>query len=89
MLFMLINRTRSGLAAADYAELATRAKAFYAAIPAEVKIHGEWAAADQSHNYAVIEAPDITTLQRLQQPFERFTDTQIVPINAIQGWTAS
>lgn len=89
MLFMLTNRTRPGLGAADYAELATLAKAFYASIPAGVTIRGEWAAADYSVNYSLIEAPDLDTVRRIQAPFERFTETQIVAVNAITGWTAS
>ena len=44
MLFLLTNRTRPNLSAAQYGELATLAKAFYASIPADVKIRGEWAA---------------------------------------------
>ena len=88
MLFMLTNRTRANLSPAQYAELALLAKAFYASIPADVMIRGEWAATDQSHNYSLLEAPDIETVQRLQAPFERFTETVIVPVNAITGWSA-
>ena len=88
MLFLLTNRTRPDLSAADYDELATLAKAFYASIPAAVKIRGEWAAVDRSHNYTLLEAPDIETVRRIQAPFERFTETVIVPVTAISGWTA-
>ena len=48
MLFLLTNRTRPGLTAAQWGELAALAKAFYASIPADVKIRGEWAAVDIS-----------------------------------------
>jgi hypothetical protein len=89
MLFMLTNRTRANLSGADYGELAALAKKFYESIPADVTIRGEWAAADQSHNYTLLEAPDIETVQRIQAPFERFTDTVIAPVAAISGWTAS
>lgn len=85
---MLTNRTRSNLSAAQYGELAAAAKAFYASIPADVKIRGKWAAADQSHNYTLLEAPDIDTVRRIQAPFERFTETTIVAVTAIAGWTA-
>lgn len=88
MLFMLTNRTRPGLDAAQYAELAKLAKAFYASIPAGVKILGEWAATDRSHNLTLIEAPDIEAVRRIQAPFEPFTETVIVPVVAISGWTA-
>jgi hypothetical protein len=88
MLFLLTNRTRPDLAPESYAELAALAKRFYASIPNGVKIHGEWAATDRSHNYTLLEAPDIETVRRIQAPFERFTDTTIVPVTAISGWTA-
>jgi hypothetical protein len=58
-------------------------------MPAGVKIRGEWAAVDRSHNYSLIEAPDMDTVQRIQAPFERFTDTVIVPVTTLTGWTAS
>ncbi|MBP6270851.1 MAG: hypothetical protein KA422_14625 [Rhizobacter sp.] len=89
MLFLLTNRTRPDLSPADYGELAALAKAFYASMPADVKIRGEWAALDRSVNYSLIEAPDIDTVRRIQAPFERFTDTAIVPVTTITGWTAS
>jgi uncharacterized protein DUF3303 len=89
MLFLLTNRTRPNLTATQYGELATLAKQFYASIPADVSIRGEWAAADQSHNYTLLEAPDIETVRRLQAPFERFTETVIVPVVTLSGWTAT
>jgi len=89
MLFLLTNRTRPGLTASQYGELAALAKQFYASIPADVSLRGEWAATDQSHNYTLLEAPDIEAVRRLQAPFERFTETVIVPVTAISGWTAS
>jgi muconolactone delta-isomerase len=88
MLFMLTNRTRPDLSAAQWGELAATAKAFYASIPADVKIRGEWAAADQSHNYTLLEAPDLETVHRIQAPFAAYTETVIAPVNAITGWTA-
>ncbi len=89
MLFLLTNRSRAGLTGAQWGELAALAKAFYASIPPDVKIRGEWAAADQSHNYSLIEAPDLATVQRIQAPFAPYTDTVIVQVNQISGWTAS
>lgn len=89
MLFLLTNRTRAGLTGAQWAELADRAKAFYASIPPDVAIRGEWAALDQSHNYSLIEAPDLETVRRIQAPFEPYTETVIVPVKALTGWTAS
>ena len=89
MLFLLTNRTRPNLTGAEYGELATLAKEFYASIPADVRIRGEWIAADQSHNYTLLEAPDIETVRGIQAPFARFTETVIVPVNQISGWTVS
>ena len=89
MLFMLTNRTRPNLTPDQYTELAARAKTFYASVPADVKIHGEWAAMDHSHNYTLLEAPNLETVQRIQAPFESFTDTTIVAVAAISGWRAS
>jgi hypothetical protein len=54
-----------------------------------VRIRGERIAADQSHNYTLLEAPDIETVRRIQAPFARFTETVIVPVKAISGWTAT
>lgn len=89
MLFLLTNRTRPNLSAAQYGDLAALAKVFYASIPAEVNIRGEWAAIDQSHNVTLLEAPDIDIVRRIQAPFEQFTETVIVPVTAISGWTAT
>jgi hypothetical protein len=89
MLFLLTNRTRANLTAAQYGELAAAAKAFYASIPPDVTIRGEWAATDQSHNVTLLEAPDIDTVRCIQAPFERFTETVIVPVTAISGWTTT
>lgn len=88
MLFHLTNRTRSDLSAAQYGELATLAKTFYASMPADVKIRGEWAADDRSSNYTLLEAPDIDTVRRIQAPFADYTDTVIVAVTAITGWAA-
>lgn len=89
MLFMLTNRTRAGLSAAQYDALAALAKAFYASIPADVKIRGEWAAVDRSHNVTLLEAPDIDTVRRVQLPFEPFTETLIVPVMPVTGWSST
>lgn len=89
MLFLLTNRTRPNLTPAQYGELARLAQAFYASVPASVSIRGEWAAADQSHNYTLLEAPDLATVERMQQPFAAHVESTIVPVVAISGWTAS
>lgn len=89
MLFLLTNRTRRTLTPEQYGELAVLAKEFYAGIPPDVKIRGEWAATDQSRNYTLLEAPDLATVERIQAPFRPFVDMEIVPVVAFSGWTAS
>ncbi|MFO1292047.1 MAG: DUF3303 family protein [Rubrivivax sp.] len=37
----------------------------------------------------LLEAPDLETVQRLQAPFAPYTETTIVPVQEISGWTAS
>jgi hypothetical protein len=89
MLFLLTNRTRPGLGAAQYAELARLARAFYADVPEGVALRGEWAALDRSANFSLVEAPDLETVQRMQAPFEPYVESTIVAVMAIRGWTAS
>ena len=60
-----------------------------ASTEAGVKIRGEWAAVDRTHNITLLEAPDIDTVRRIQAPFEPFTETAIVPVVAIAGWSAN
>ena len=89
MLFLLTNRTRANLSPVQYGQLAALAKAFYASTPAGVAVRGEWAAVDRSVNYSLLEAPDLETVARIQAPFAAYTESQIVPVTAITGWTAS
>ncbi len=88
MLFMLTNRIRPGLSPQQFGELAALAKAFYASVPDGVALRGEWAAVDQSCNFSLVDAPDLATVQRMQAPFEMYTESTIVPVVAIEGWTA-
>jgi hypothetical protein len=89
MLVFLINRTRTDLTPEQYGRLAELAKAFYADVPPGVSIRGEWAAADYSRNFSLLEAPDVATVERMAAPFREFVDVDIVPVNATAGWTAS
>ena len=89
MLYFLINRTRAGLKPEQYARLAELAKAFYADIPPGVSIRGEWAAADYSRNFSLLEAPDLASVERMAAPFRDYVDVDIVPVTATTGWTAS
>ena len=89
MLVFLINRTRADLTPEQYGRLAELAKAFYADVPAGVSLRGEWAAADYSRNFSLLEAPDVATVEKMAAPFREFVDVDVVPVNAITGWTAS
>ena len=89
MLYFLINRNRAGLTPEQYGRLAELAKAFYADIPPGVSIRGEWAAADYSRNFSLLEAPDLASVERMAAPFRDYVDVDIVPVTATTGWTAS
>lgn len=89
MLFLLTSRTRPDLTAEQYRELGALAKAFYASIPEGMSIRGEWVAVDRSANYSLVEAPNVETVRRVQAPFAPFTETTIVPVDPITGWTSS
>jgi muconolactone delta-isomerase len=89
MLVFLINRTRVDLTPEQYGRLAELAKTFYANVPSGVSLRGEWAAADYSRNFSLLEAPDVATVEKMAAPFREFVDVDVVPVNAISGWTAS
>lgn len=89
MLIFLINRTRTGLTQQQYGLLADRAKAFYANVPPGVRICGEWAAADYSRNFSLLDAPDAATVEAMAAPFREFVDVDVIPVNEIKGWTAT
>ncbi len=89
MLVFLINRTRPDLTPEQYGRLAELAKAFYANVPPGVSLRGEWAAADYSRNFSLLEAPDVATVERMAAPFREFVEVDIVPVNAITGWSAT
>jgi muconolactone delta-isomerase len=88
MLIFLINRTKAGLTPEQYGQLAERAKAFYANVPAGVNLRGEWSAADYSRNFTLLEAPDTGTVEKMAAPFREFVDVDVIPVNEIKGWTA-
>ena len=89
MLIFLINRTKAGLTPTQYGELAERAKAFYANVPAGVSIRGEWAAADYTRNFTLLDAPDVASVEAMAAPFREFVDVDVIPVNEVKGWTAS
>jgi muconolactone delta-isomerase len=54
-----------------------------------VSIRGEWAAADYSRNFSLLEAPDVASVEQMAAPFREFVDVDVVPVSATTGWTAS
>ena len=89
MLFMLINRTRTDLSAAEFQHLGKLAKAFYANVPDDVTLHADWAALDQSRTFALMEAEEQSTIEELQAPFRPYVDIEIVPVRELSGWEAT
>ena len=89
MLFMLVNRTRTDLTAEEFQQLGELAKDFYANIPDGVTLHNDWAALDQSRTFALLEADDLDTVEKLQAPFRPFVDIDIVPVRELSGWEVS
>ncbi len=88
MHFMIINRTRPGLSAADYERLAVLAKAFYADIPAGMRILGDWSAADGSRSFALVEVQEPGQLEQVQAPFRHYVDMEAVAVSSVSGWQA-
>jgi hypothetical protein len=86
MHFLLINRTRPDLSAEDYAELGRLAQGFYDDLPAGIRLHSDWAALDGSGTYALIEVDDEQMLEGVQEPFRRFVDMEVIPVEPISGW---
>ena len=89
MLYFLINRTRTGLTPEQYGRLAELAKSFYANVPPGVTIRGEWAAADYSRNFSLVEAPDLGSVESMAAPFRDYVEVDIAPVTAVTGWTTS
>jgi hypothetical protein len=86
---MLVNTTRPGLSADEFARLAELAKDFYANIPAGIELHGNWASLDGTHTYALLGAPDQAAVERMQAPFEPYVDSRIVAVRDRSGWEVS
>lgn len=89
MLFMVVNRTKAGLAADDFARLAGLAKEFYGNIPQGIVLHNDWSALDGSHTYALLEAGNEQAIEALVAPFRPYVDIQIVAVREISGWEVS
>ncbi len=87
MLFMIISRTRTDLDPADYGRLVELAKAFYAKLPSGVTVQREWTAQSGARNFALLEAPDEATIDRIQAPFRPYVDIEIMAVAERVGWT--
>lgn len=86
MLYLIINRTRPDLAPEDYAELANRAKAFYADVPEGVTLRGNWSEAGGGRTIALIEAEDESLVDAIQEPFRDFVDMEVIGLIDVDGW---
>jgi len=86
MLYMSINRTRKGLSSEDYEQLGNLARAFYSNIPEGLTIRGDWTATDGSCSFALLETDDPALLERVQAPFRRYVDIEMLPVQAASGW---
>lgn len=89
MHYMVVNRTRPGLSAADYERLAELARAFYANIPPGIRIVGDWSATDGSCSFALLEVQDAAQLETIQAPFRPYVEMEAVPVAGVSGWQAS
>lgn len=86
MLCMIVNRTRPDLSASQREELGRLAQDFYDNVPEGVTLHGDWAATDGSCTFSVVEVEESALLERVQEPFRRFVDMEVVPVVAVRGW---
>lgn len=86
MLYMIVNRTRKDLTQDQWAALGKLAQRFYDDVPPGLTLVGDWAAADGSRTFALMEAEDRVLIERVQEPFRPYVDMEIVPVQKISGW---
>ena len=86
MMYMLISHSRPDLSPEEYLALGKLAQGFYDAIPDGLLLHGDWAANDRSRTFALLETEDPALLERIQAPFRRYVDMELVPVTAVSGW---
>lgn len=86
MLFMIVNTTRKNLGPEEFAELGRLASEFYEKMPSGVTLHGDWAAADGSRTFALLEAGERALVEQIQEPFRPYVDMEVVPVERITGW---
>ena len=86
MLYMIINRTRKDLNPEQMAALGRLAQGFYESVPEGITLLGDWAAADGSRTFALMECEDASLLERVQAPFRAYVDMEVVPVVRVAGW---
>ena len=86
MYYMLISRTRKGLSAEEFQQLGKLAQGFYDRIPAGLTLHGDWTANDRSCTFALLETGDAVLLERIQAPFRKYVDMEVIPVTPANGW---
>ena len=86
MKYILINRTRTDLSAADYEKLGQLAQEFYDHVPAGITLLGDWAANDRSRTFTLLETEDERLIDKIQQPFRGYVDIEVIPVTAVSGW---
>jgi hypothetical protein len=85
--YLIISRTRSGLSAEEYAELAQRAKAFYAALPPGLTLKANWAeAGGEGRTLALVATDDATQIDAIQAPFREFVDMEVIALSEVEGF---
>lgn len=86
MLFMIVNLTRTDLSQEEMSELGRLASAFYEKMPSGITLHGDWAAADGSRTFALLEADDPALIEQIQAPFRPYVDMEVIPVERIKSW---
>ena len=86
MLFMIVNLTRKDLDQQEMSELGRLATEFYANMPEGITLHGDWAAADGSRTFALLEADAPDMVEQIQAPFRPYVDMEVVPVERIKSW---
>jgi hypothetical protein len=86
MYYMLISQTRKDLSADEFQLLGKLAQGFYDRIPAGLTLHGDWTANDRSCTFALLETDDASLLERIQTPFRKYVDMEVIPVTPVKGW---
>lgn len=80
MLFMLINRSRTGLTEQDTKTLHEMTAEFYRNIPADFRFVGEYNTVDWTRNFTILETSSLQAIHTLMAPFAKYVDMEVVQI---------